>query len=355
MLALGVALLIRALPLADTAELPGAARDLVTLSLAVFIESLPFVLLGTFASILVQIWVPARWIERALPQRPVLRRAALSLLGVVLPVCECGNVPLARGLIARGFSPAEAITFLLAAPVLNPVTILTTYHAFGWESGILVARVLGGFAIANLLGWWLSTHPRQESLLTPGFRASCERDSGDSAVAAHGQGDHDHGHDHGAHDHGAHDHSAYDHSAHQAGGGRNERRLMRSAEAFLSEMGALVPALAIGSLLAGAIQVGVPRDVLIALGANPLWSVLALLALAFIVSICSSVDAFFILALSGSFLPGSIVGFLLFGAMTDVKMVALLRTTFTGKTIALLVGFTAASAAAIAWAVNLVG
>lgn len=304
---------IRALSLGDHFELPAGVQDGVTLSLAVFVESLPFVILGTLISIFVQFWLPPSWFERLLPSRPVFRRAALSVLGVVLPVCECGNVPLARGLLARGFSPAESITFLLAAPVLNPVTILTTYHAFGWDSGILIARILGGFAIANLLGWWLSGHPRPQTLLTPSFRASCE-----------------------------HQHA-------ETGG-----RLERSAAAFRSEMGMLLPALAIGSAIAGAIQVGVPRGVLVALGGHPLWSVLALLCLAFVISICSNVDAFFVLSLSASFLPGSIVAFLLFGAMTDVKMVALLRTTFTTKLIVLLVALTAGLSAIIGWGLNLV-
>lgn len=306
-------LAIRALQHDASVELAAPLRDFVTLALAVFVESLPFVILGTLLSVLVQIWIPAHWLDRALPRRPVLRRATLSLLGVVLPVCECGNVPLARGLLARGFTPGEAVTFLLAAPVLNPVTILTTYHAFGWDSGILVARVLGGFVIANLLGWWLSGHPRPETLLTPRFRASC----------AH---------------------------AHEDTGGRGSR----SATAIVSEMALLLPALAVGSALAGAVQVGVPRGVLIALGGHPVWSVLALLALAFVVSICSNVDAFFVLSLSSSFLPGSIVAFLLFGAMTDLKMVALLRTTFTSRTIVLLVLLTAGLSAAIGWGVNLV-
>src|SRR5690606_19826730 len=105
---------------------------------------------------------------------PWLRRMLLSLLGIFLPVCECGNVPLARGLISRGLSPAESITFLLAAPILNPVTIITTYQAFGWDHGILVARILGGFVIANLVGWVFSRHPNPQTVLTPSFAASCE-------------------------------------------------------------------------------------------------------------------------------------------------------------------------------------
>lgn len=304
---------LRAILPGDAPWLSAAASDLVTLALAVFVESLPFVILGTLLSIAVQVWLPAGVLERVLPRRPGPRRMVLSLCGVVLPVCECGNVPLARGLIQRGFAPAEAITFLLAAPILNPVTILTTAHAFGWDSWILIARIGGGFVIANLLGWWLSAHPQPSDLLAPGFRAACEH-------------------------------------AHAPSGSR----ISRSADSFLTELSQLMPALALGSLLAGAIQVGVPRSALIALGAHPLWSVLALIALAFVISLCSNVDAFFILSLSAAFLPGSIVAFLLFGAMMDVKMVALMRTTFTGRTIALLAGVIAACAAAIGWGMNLV-
>ena len=294
--------------------LPTAVADFVTLSLSVFIESLPFVFLGILLSTVVQVWVPQRLIDRVLPRTPVLRRAVLSVTGVLLPVCECGNVPLARGLMVRGFSVSEAATFLLAAPVLNPVTIITTYQAFGWSDGILVARILGGFAIANLAGWLLSRTPQQSAWLTSEFRAQC----------AH---------------------------AHDGAGGSRWRR---SLVGFAEETSALMPALIIGSALAGAIQVGAPRTVLVALGAHPLWSVLALMLLAFVIAICSSVDAFFILSLSATFLPGSIVAFLLFGAMMDVKMLALLRTTFSARALVLLAGLVALCCLVIGWGVNLV-
>lgn len=102
----------------------------------------------------------------------------MSLLGVLLPVCECGNVPLARGLLIRGLTVPETMTFLLAAPILNPVTIITTYQAFGWDHGILVGRIVGGFVIANLVGWLFSRHPRPGELLTPRFEASCRAHGG---------------------------------------------------------------------------------------------------------------------------------------------------------------------------------
>lgn len=296
--------------------LPAAMRDLVTLSVSVLIESLPFIFLGVLLSIVVQLWVPPGVFERLLPVRPVLRRAVMSLLGVFLPVCECGNVPLARGLMLRGLTPAESITFLLAAPILNPVTIVTTYQAFGWDHGILAGRIIGGFVIANLLGWLFSHHPRPHEVLTPRFAASCR--------------------------------APHAHDARTAGG-----RTRRSAIAFAEETSAMLPALVAGCFLAGAIQVGVPREVLVALGANPVWSVLALMALAFVIAICSNVDAFFVLSFGSTFMPGAVVAFLVFGAMVDVKMLALLRTTFTTGTLVRITVVAALGAMVLGFGVNL--
>ncbi len=296
-----------------TAALPQALQDGLTLATSVFIESLPFVVLGIALSVIVQIWLPDRLIERLMPSRPWARRMVLSLLGVLLPVCECGNVPLARGLVSRGMSPAESVTFLLAAPILNPITIITTYQAFGWSDGILVARVVGGFVIANLVGWVFSRLPDEQVMLTPAFAESCR---------VH---------------------------AHEDGGARRWRR---SVARFAEETSTLLPALILGSAIAGAIQVGIPRDVLLALGSNPLWSVLALMALAFVVSICSNVDAFFILAFGSAFLPGGVAAFLTFGAMVDVKMVALMRTTYRTAAVVQLAAMVGLASLVLGLAVN---
>ena len=292
--------------------LPSAGRDFFTLSVSVMVESLPFVFLGIGISILVQIWLPDR-IWGWLPRNPTARRMMLSVLGVVFPVCECGNVPLARGLMMRGLGVGESLTFLMAAPILNPVTIITTYQAFGFDDGILLGRVVGAFVIANLVGWMFSRHPNPGQLLTPGFRAACEADHSES----HG-------------------------------------RWQRSAEAFTTETATMIPALVAGSFLAGAIQVGVPRDWLVTVGGNPVISVGVLMLLAFVVAVCSNVDAFFILSLSAAFAPGAVVAFLVFGAMIDIKMLALLRTTFTTRALALLTGLIGLGTLVIGLGLNLV-
>ncbi len=298
-------------------SLPNVLQDLLTLSYSVLIESLGFVILGILLSVVVQVWIPDSWIARVLPRTPVLRRMVISALGVFFPVCECGNVPLARGLMVKGFTVPEAMTFLVAAPIINPVTIITTHQVFGFDDGILVARLLGGFAIANIIGWLFSLHPDQSSILNSRFAAECELPADD------------------------HDHA-------------RESRLGKSRDLFTRESAVILPALVIGSLIAGLVQVAIPRSVLVALGSNPLWSVLALMGLAFVISICSNIDAFFILPFATTFMPGGIAAFLIFGPIIDLKMLAMMRTTFTTRTLIQLTVIVALVSAAIGLFMNYV-
>ena len=299
------------------ASLSTRAQDGLTLAVSVLIESLPFVALGVVLSIVVQVWVPPGVIERWMPRRAWARRAVLSLLGMIVPVCECGNVPFARGLLMRGFSVPETLTFLIAAPIVNPIVIITTHQAFGYSDGILVARLLGGYAIANLIGWLYSRHPSPDALLTDRFRDTCAL-----------------------------------RQAHEPGVG-NRRRWNRTIAQFVVELRAVMPALVIGSALAGAVQVLIPREALVAIGSNPALSIVAMMVLAMVVSICSNVDSFFALSFASTFTPGSIVAFLLVGPIVDVKMLALMRTTFTWRTLGGIVVVVVLAAFAIGTAVNL--
>ncbi|MFT4052727.1 MAG: permease [Microbacterium sp.] len=311
-----VAALVGLALLAPGPTLPTRLQDGLTLSISVLIESMPFVVLGVLLSIVVQVWVPQGAIERWMPRPAWARRTVLSLLGILVPVCECGNVPFARGLMMRGLGVAETLTFLVAAPIVNPIVILTTHQAFGFDDGILVARLLGGFAVANLIGWLYSRHPEPGTLLTERFALSC-------AVAQEPDG--------------------------TAGPDRGRRSLAQ----FVVELRAVMPALVIGSALAGAVQVLVPRDALLAIGSNPALSIIAMIALGIIVSICSNVDAFFALSFASTFTPGSIVALLLVGPLVDVKMLALLRTTFRAKVLAGLVVVVVLFAIAVGSVVNL--
>ena len=114
-----------------------------------------------------------------------------------------------------------------------------------------------------------------------------------------------------------------------------------------------MPALVIGSAIAGGVQVLVPRETLLAIGSNPALSIVAMIALAMVVSICSNVDSFFALSFASTFTPGAIVAFLLVGPLVDIKMLALMRTTFVTRVLVGIVIVVILSAFVIGTVVNL--
>ena len=264
-------------------------QDFLTFLISIVVEALPFVVLGIIISVAVQVWLPEGWLLRRLPKRRWVRQVTISLLGVFVPVCECGNVPLARGLLVQGLSASESLVFLLAAPVLNPVTIITTQQAFANDPVVLAGRMAGGFVIANVVGW-VFMRRRRDELLQPDFIKTCQ-------ISRH----------------------------------IHERRWARSLELFRHEASHILPALLFGAAAAALVQVAVPREILLTLGSNPAWSIAAMLVLAFVISICSNVDAFFALAFKDTFTAGSLVSFLTFGPMIDIKLLSLMRTTYQPK------------------------
>ena len=83
------------------------------------LEAIPFLLLGVVIAGLARWLVPqGAWISR-LPRHPVLAPITGALMGFALPACECGNVPVARRLLASGAPLGTGFGFLFAAPVLN--------------------------------------------------------------------------------------------------------------------------------------------------------------------------------------------------------------------------------------------
>src|SRR5215210_7092793 len=187
---------------ANTLELslPTQLQDFVTLALSILVEALPFVVLGALVSALIRVLGPTQRLIQLLPKRPLLRRLSISLLGTFMPVCECGNVPVARGLVIRGLSVSESMTFLLAAPILNPVTLLSTSQAFRLDPSIVWIRMAGALLIANLVGGLIALHKNQMELVSKGFyNTLCVVEAADEHNGHHH--DDNHQRDHSHHDH----------------------------------------------------------------------------------------------------------------------------------------------------------
>jgi uncharacterized membrane protein YraQ (UPF0718 family) len=278
-----------------------------TVFLGIFIEALPFLLLGTLASGVVEVFVNQDSLNRLIPAKPLLAALAGSVMGLFFPVCECGVVPLVRRLFRKGLSLPAGITFLLSGPVLNPVVILSTAAAFGFGK-ILALRVGMTLIIAVITGWVFSVVKSPWEILKPTTWSPCD---------VHGCPDEDH------------DHECHPiHSTQAMNLPVKIKQVFLVAQGEFFEMGRF---LVIGALIASTMQTFIPQDRLTAFAQGPVLSVLGMMVLAVILSICSTVDSFIALGFVNTFTLGSILGFLVFGPMVDIKSALMYWRVFKGR------------------------
>lgn len=272
-----------------------------TVFLGIFIEAVPFLLLGTLASGLVEVFLSQDWITRLSPQRTLPAALLGSMLGLVFPVCECGVIPLTRRLFRKGLPVSTGIAFLLAAPVLNPIVIFSTAAAFGW--GKMLAWRLGlTLIIAVTIGIVFSAEKNISNILRlPLFDVELP------VLGAQ--------------------------TDHESIGQKLSRALIVSTDEFF-EMGRY---LILGASLAAVMQTFIPQASLLTIGSGPLLSVTAMLTLAVVLSICSTVDAFVALGFVGTFSFGSILSFLVFGPMVDIKSILMYLQVFRRRPVFYLV------------------
>jgi uncharacterized protein len=134
-----------------------------TVFCGVFVQALPFLGLGVLVSGLIAVFVPPERLVRWLPRRSATAVLAAGLAGAALPGCECGSVPVARRLFGEGGAAgAAALTFMLAAPAINPVVVVATAVAFPGQPKVVVARVGASLLTAVVMGWLWSRWGRAD-------------------------------------------------------------------------------------------------------------------------------------------------------------------------------------------------
>ena len=301
----------------------------LTLFFSLLVEAIPFLLIGVAFSSLLLFFVDERTLIKLLPKTPLLGAIAGSLMGVFFPVCECGNVPVARRLIVQGAPSSVAVGFLLAAPTINPVVFWATWVAFRDQPEIVFLRVIFTLIIAVTIAWVFSRQPDMRPILQPAVARQMPKvrrvepvnpllRSGTFLLQTDGsalQLD---------------DPTALLSKAPEQSVAVKLQLVIENMIQELKELGAV---LILGSAIAAFVQVAVPRDWILTLGQNFITSVLAMMLLAAVVSICSTVDSFFALSFASTFTTGAQLAFLVFGPMIDLKNIGLLMTLFKPRAI----------------------
>jgi uncharacterized membrane protein YraQ (UPF0718 family) len=293
------------LALMDRGPMPEKLTIFTTVFLGIFIEAAPFLLLGTLASGLVEVFVSRDDMAKVIPRGVIPATLMGGMLGFAFPVCECGVVPLTRRLYKKGFPVSAGIAFLLAAPIINPVALASTYAAYGFGK-VMILRFVLGLAIPVTIGLIFAARANAPKILlarsyfVPVTGASGIAKKIDRVRTAHSEPEVE----------------------------PLPIRVRKATRIASDEFFEMARYLIIGSMLAALMQTFIRREDILQLGSGPVTSVILMQVFAFVLSVCSTVDAFISLSFANEFTIGSILAFLVFGPMVDIKSTLMFLNVF---------------------------
>lgn len=318
-----------------------------TLFLSLIVEAMPFLLLGVLLSGLLLLFIDERRLIAIMPRNPILGAVFGSFIGFLFPVCECGNVPVARRLLMQGVPVPVAVGFLLAAPTINPIVIWSTWVAFRDQPEVVVLRVVFSLVVATAVACVFSVQTDVKPMLQSALTRSLPRTQPQPPLIEREQG--------GVSRWSEPKPMLLQGGTFLLGQTGSPMRMEAGVQASMAanslqkkplsyklgmlldntvqELRELGGVLILGSAIAALVQTITPRELILSLGQGPVTSVTAMMLLAGLVSICSTVDSFFALSFASTFTTGSLLAFLVFGPMIDFKGVGLLLSIFKPRAV----------------------
>ncbi|MGR9047217.1 permease [Halobacillus faecis] len=283
----------------DTAwDVPSVLLDMNTVFISIVLEAIPFVLLGVFISSVIQTFLKEETLNRFIPKNPALALLPAVTIGAIFPVCECAIVPIVRRLIQKGMPLHVGIVILVSAPVLNPIVFLSTFYAFQTDLTMAWSRMGLAFIVSILIG----------AVIYAYYGNSWQLNKKIASV-------HNHHHNH-----------------------QERNRLAETFQHASDEFFDMGKFLILGALFASIVQTFLARDFLIELGNGMLAGPLVMMTLAYVLSLCSEADAFVASSFKGLFSTSSILAFLVYGPMTDLKNTILMFAYFKKRFVLAFIG-----------------
>lgn len=284
--------------------------QLNTIFLSMIMEAIPFVLVGVLISGLIQSFITEQWIARVMPKNRFLSTVLGCSVGVLFPSSECGIVPITRRLLNKGVPLNAGIAFMLTGPIVNPIVLFSTFIAFGNDWTMAAIRAGMAFAVALAvslsLAYFFPVLPLREvqQRLAQAETAATAPATGKPLRATR-----------------------------PVWYVRIYQVLLHGIDEFFSVGKYLV----LGAFIAASMQTFVPTSTLLHLGSNPVTSSLIMIALAFVMSLCSEADAFIASSFRSTFSTGALSAFLVFGPMIDIKNTLMLFGAFRAKFVVALI------------------
>jgi uncharacterized protein len=272
--------------------------------LALVFEGVPFILLGSLISGVIGSFVPARVITGLLPKSRFPAILVSGFLGVVFPVCDCGIVPVVRRILKKGVPLSCGITYMLASPIVNPLVIFSTIIAFQGQAPLLNAglRIGFGYFIAVMIGLIVGSL-KSESLLRKGLITTGRPSRTAFRIAP-----------------------LYD-----SGSEKMEASFVRKASAAVrmatDDFLGTGLYFMVGAAIAATFNTAVNQRVILPLASDSVLSIISMMTLSGILTLCSTSDAF-IAATFVTFPSAARMAFMIFGPMFDLKLIFLYSALF---------------------------
>ncbi len=268
-----------------------------TVFISILIEGIPFILIGSFVSALIQIYVSKEFIIKVLPHNIFLSCIIAAFAGIIFPICDCGTIPIVKGFIRKKVPTAACITFLLSAPIVNLIAIISTVYAFQDMKYVVIYRIFSGIIIAILIGLIIHffTRDNPNILKNNTDPLSCE-----CAICS----------------------DSYEDSKASIDILRNI--FFHTIDEFFN----IGKFMIIGAFISSIFQTIVYFDSNLYFPNDNRTSLLIMILLAFLLSVCSTSDAFIAKGFLKLFSLNSVMGFLVVGPMLDIKNTFMLFGNF---------------------------
>jgi uncharacterized membrane protein YraQ (UPF0718 family) len=261
--------------------------------MGIFIETVPFIIVGGFISAIIQIFISEDAIARIFPKNTFLSCIVASVIGIIFPICDCGTIPVARGFLKKGLPLSVAVTFMLAAPIVNPIAIISTIYAFSDMPQVVIYRLAIGMTIAISVGLIMSRYSSKDVVSENIINCQCELCSGEYV---------------------------------------NTKNIFTKIKGvFLlagDEFITVGKYMILGAFFSSIMQVLLSQNIVDFTSQNKIMSLLIMMVFAFVFSVCSTSDAFIGKSFLNSFPLGSVMGFLVVGPMVDIKNTMMLLGSF---------------------------
>lgn len=260
---------------------------------SIILDSIPFIIIGSIVSAIIQLFISEEFIERIIPKSNVLGYIGAALIGLIFPVCECAIVPITRRLIRKGVPVGLGVTFMLSVPIVNPVVIMSTYYAFYDRQSMVFVRTIGGFACAIIIGIIVNELQGNEECLSSDYvgddnYCSC----GCNSIV------------------------------------NSNNKLIALIEHTNREFLDITRYLILGAFLSSLFQVVESKGGFSFITQNKVLAIVFMMFLGFALSLCSEADAFVGKSFLETYSFSGVTGFLLIGPMLDLKNFIMLTGGF---------------------------